>query len=252
MGFGCKHIESLATKPHRLKPAPLGLPIYELGSLIFLNQPQLAILCIERESPQLGGLRRKLREHRAARRRTAWTRRCKRRRIGKYRDAQRQRTERPQRVQRMAERHGRIAVAHVFIEVQVRQRRHNQRVGGKCFDEARHAHQQFGQLKTGERPRHADALVEFRRGNSPLPRQARNQQRIKPVRAIQAQHPLPFAQQARQKIMEQPRRLRPPIKHRKACRRQHPGPSRQRRQRHRRGKCGGNRVRSHNTFRGPG
>ena len=155
-------------------------------------------------------------EHRAARR-------LKRRRIGKHRDAQRQRTQRPQRVQRVAKRHTGVALAHVLVEVEVRQRRHNQRVGGKFFKQARHAHQQLRQLKTGERPRHADAAVELRRLASPLPRQPRNQQRVKPVRTVQTQHLLPFRQQPRQEIVEQPRRLRPPIKHRQPGRRQRPG-----------------------------
>src|SRR5579863_10399926 len=180
-------------KPKSLESlSPVTCPLQPLPAL-FPDQAQLAVFSIESEAPQLGRLRRKLREHRAARP-------LKRRRIGKYRDAQRQRSERPQRVQSVAERHSSVAIAHVLVEVQVRQRRYNQRVGGEFFDETRQAHQQFGQLKTSERPRHANPPVEFRRRNSSLPRQARNQQRVKPVRAVQAQHLFSFGQQARQKI----------------------------------------------------
>jgi hypothetical protein len=56
-------------------------------SSLFPDQAQLAVLSIEREPPQLGRLRRKLWEHRAARPWAAGTRRLKRRRVGKYRDA---------------------------------------------------------------------------------------------------------------------------------------------------------------------
>ena len=61
VGFGPSTIDFACHQTPQAEACATGAAICKLASIVFSDQAQLAVLSIERESPQLGRLRRELR-----------------------------------------------------------------------------------------------------------------------------------------------------------------------------------------------
>jgi len=116
----------------------------------------------------------------------------------------------------------RVSVTNVLIEVEFREGGDDYNLGRELGEELRHAADQLGKLKTGERPRHHDLPVELGKGHAAVLSQAGHQSRVGAVGAIEKQDALALQRQTRHKIMAQARRMALPVKDRHAARRQSP------------------------------
>lgn len=154
------------------------------------------------EARNLARLREELREKRAARR-------LERSGVGKDGGDERAASQRPQRLERPPERSRGFGFAHVFVEIEVRQRRDDHGARRKFFEQPRDAREQLGHLKAGERARDAHAVVERRRsrriGRPARAREPRQEQRVEAVRAVEDERRLALRYQARQEVMEEAR-----------------------------------------------
>src|SRR5580658_1548133 len=97
-----------------------------------------------------------------------------------------------------------FALAHVFIEIEVRQSGHNEQIGRESTQELRDAPHQFRKLKTRERSGDPDEPVKFRWRKTTITGKTRNHQRIEPIGAVEIEHLLSCQQNMRQEIMRQP------------------------------------------------
>jgi len=113
----------------------------------------------------------------------------------------------------------RVSVTNVLIEVEFREGGDDYNLGRELGEELRHAADQLGKLKTGERPRHHDLLVELGEGHAPPLRESRHQSRVGAVGAIEKQNALALKSQARHKIMAQAGSMTLPVKDSHAVRR---------------------------------
>jgi hypothetical protein len=82
--------------------------------------------------------------------------------VGKDGDGKGERRDVAQTFKCMFKRSARFPIPNILIEIQVRQRRDDEHVGGKSLQSLGHASDEFGQLKTGEGARDANEAIHAR------------------------------------------------------------------------------------------
>ena len=198
--------------------------------MLFQEQLRPAVFT-QAEAPDFAG-----RGRRAGEKLAAGGGRRKIRRGRKYRDGklrQRSGTAAPVALQvskRPLERHACVPITDVLVEVEIRERRDDEHLGGEVREEPRHARHQLRQLEAGEGAGNADApakLAELNAALALMPSgragQALEEARVKGVRAVEDQNVFVRLDQPRQKIMAQPRRFPQAVIERQAALRQPPG-----------------------------
>src|SRR5205807_7353041 len=82
--------------------------------------------------------------------------------VGKDGDGKGERRDVAQTFECMFKRSARFPIPNILVEIQVRQRRDDEHVGGKSLQSLGHTSDEFGQLKTGKGARHSNQAIHVR------------------------------------------------------------------------------------------
>src|SRR5216684_2408921 len=108
--------------------------------------------------------------------------------VGKNGNGKGERHDVAQTFECMFKRSARFPIPNILVEIQVRQRRDDEHVGGKSLQSLGHTSDEFSQLKTGKGARDANEAVHARWVKAAFSRETRQEERADLVCAVQVQN----------------------------------------------------------------